>query len=193
MADLVGSVLFAVLFPLGMWAVFRFSRRPPELDGEATTLRHGPAVAVLGWVSVGLGVLMLGGVAVGSVSGELPAVIVATGGVGLALGLGGAWLLAAHRREYVRLSQGEIEGRSGWAGGPVSIRWEEVDSARFRPLAGYLVLRSQDGRVVRVSPLLHGSSELAALLERRVHATGVAEAARAFRQYQAAYGGAQKR
>ena len=193
MADLVGAVLFAVLFPLGMWALFRYSRRPPEVDGDGVVLRYGPAVAVMGWLGLGLGVLMLGAVAVGEMAGEPWFMIALVSAVGSAFGVGGVWFLRAHCSEYVRFSPTGVEGRSGWGARPVSLGWAEIERVRFRPMMGVLVLRSSDGRTVHVSPLLHGSDELVALLERLVRADGVAEAIGAFHQYRAAYGGRAKR
>jgi len=191
--SLVGTALFAILFPLGMWALFRFSQRAPEVDGNGAVLRYGPAIAVLGWVCFAIGVGMLGAIAVGELTGEPAFVFVVVAGPGLAFAVAGVWFLRAHHSEYVRFSSAGIEGCSGWGARPVSLGWAEIEHVDFRPRMGYLVLRSRDDRVVRVSPLMSGTDDLVRLLARRVQADGVVSDVGAFLQYRAAYGGGSKR
>jgi len=65
----------------------------------------------------------------------------------------------------------------------------DVDRVRFSSLTGYLVLSGQRRQRVRVSVMLHGADEVAALVGRRVRAPGAETSTRQFREYIALYGG----
>ncbi len=193
MAEVTNAVLFAILLPLGTWALFRFSQRTPEVDGDAAMLRYGPAIALLGWVCFGIAAVSLGAFLTNEMQGASGFEVGLVSGVGVAFFVAGLWMLAGHAREYVRFSKEGVEGRGGLQRLPTVLRWAEIECVEFSSLSGYLILFGPDGRNVRVSALLHGSDDLASFLYLHARARGVSEAVHLFRQYRAAYGITSKR
>ncbi len=187
MADLFGQVVFAVLFALAMGAFARFSRREPTVDGGGAELRHGPAIAVGGWVGVAGALLFLSFPLFDS------SILESTLGLSMWLGMAlffgglGVWCLAAARREVVRLLPDGIEARASLEREPTSLRWNEIQAVRFSRLTGYLTLVGRDRRV-RVSAMLTGSGELADLVARRVPTAEAQAAVHGFLAYRAGYG-----
>jgi len=188
-ADLVGAFLVAVLTPFAGWLLVRFSRREPVVADGTVVLRHGPAIAWLGWTALTLGVGALVVIPFEIADGESAFLIGLTVVFGLPFVALGLWFLACRRSEYVRLTPTGIEGRSGWDRAPAEVAWADVDRVRFSSLTGYLVLSGQRRQRVRVSVMLHGADEVAALVGRRVRAPGAATSTRQFREYIALYGG----
>ena len=58
-----------------------------------------------------------------------------------------------------------IEGRSPWRGRQ-AIPWAEVAGVSYNPILGYFVVRAQDGRKFRVSPLVGGLNAFLETCER---------------------------
>lgn len=184
--DLVGPVAFALLFSMGMALLFRSTEAAPREEQGTFVLRYPHALAVFGWMVLGLGTVLIG-VMANRLGIHAAEGVLSLGGLVAFFGAASAFLLGSYRREWVRLSLDAIDGRGVLARRPVRIRWEEVERVQFSGFTGWLTLRAGDGRRVRASALLVGSSHLADLIERRLPRRGGPEAARRLRNYRAGH------
>ena len=86
---LIESVGFSALLAVATGLFWRFGRRPPEVAPDGVTLRHGPAVAALGWVCVAISAAAFG-IGFFSPLPDRPVVhLVSVVGVGLGFGIPG--------------------------------------------------------------------------------------------------------
>ena len=187
-ASVVELVVSAALFALAMAEFARFSRREPVVEGDRVSLRHGPAVAVLGGICLALGLGIVGPVLVGWMGGEPAWAVAMALVVGALFVWAGVACLVSYRLEFVRFGPGGVEGRSGIDREAVALAWGEVEAVTFSRLSGYLTVRGRGRQRVRVSALLHGADALAVVVERRLRADGVADGVRRFLAYRASYG-----
>jgi hypothetical protein len=185
-ADAVVEAVGAAVSSVLVWLLLRFvladASRAPASDGQRVVFRHGRSLAFIGWGTLGVGVAMVGGAAAAFpvwTRGEVYGAIVFFG----LFALGSLYFLASHRREYVALTADGIEGRGAFGRRPVFVLWEDVAAVRFGRVSGLLTVHSADGRRVRVSAVLSGVADLAALVEQQLALEGGAAAAEALRTF----------
>src|SRR5712692_9672532 len=170
------DVFFGEYLSRGIERWVRAGRRPearPAADGMGFVLEHGPRVRVF-WAALAsaFGAFLALGLWAHrtEVIGSLWFMI------GYVAMFGGAFVLSASMLIAVALTRVRVDHRGiaepRLGGGCVEIGWPEVAEVRFSALWESFLIRTRDGRTLRVSAHLDGLGRLREALQR--HAAGVA-------------------
>ena len=151
-------------------------RRPEAriaADGMGFVLEHGPRVRVFwGMLATAFGAFL----ALGLWAHRTEAIGSFWFMIGYATMFGGAFVLSASMLIAVALTRVRVDHRGlaepRLGGGRLEIGWPEVAEVRFSALWESFLIRTRDGRSLRVSAHLDGLGRLREALQR--HAAGVA-------------------
>lgn len=183
---MISGIISGVLITLVLWLFARSAAQSPELEeGGFVVLAYPGAVRGFGvvFLLIGLGSVAFLWVWFGiQSSSELMALVAFMGLIAL---LTVPMIVEGCRR--VKLG---MEGLEGYLlrDIPTRIGWHEVSEAHFSRWSGYLTLKSEDGRAVRVSAFMRGGAHLAALVQNLPNVPGLSEAVAAFYAYRHGYG-----
>ena len=149
-------VLWAVVMSAVMGWLAR-TRTGPRAPHDARTLAHPRSTLIVGLVCVGFFLLL----AVWSFlfPGKTGTPLISLFFLGFAA-LGAPLLLDYRNARHVLTTDGLQYGKLFGGGG--RMRWTEVRELRYSQSAKWFRLRLADGRVVRISAMLHGLPEFAA-------------------------------
>lgn len=182
---------FAVLFTAGMagfWWLVRRGEAPPTVGAEGVAFRYPVGVAYVGWAFLALATVFIGWMAT-AFGVESEGDRWALAAVAALCALPGLAFVAAHRREWARLTETGIEVRGLFASEAERLRWADVERVSFGRGWGALAFRAIDGRTVRVSGFFQGADYLAEAIGRRLPDRGGPEAARELLDFRRQFGG----
>jgi hypothetical protein len=150
----VTTILTAIVTLAIIIAIKHFSNRPPVASaaGDRLTLKMHWLYSAIGFVSVGLGLLILI-LAWEQLNRDAEGRKTILMLVALFAGLGG--VLINDSRSRVTLTPDAIEAFSAWRGA-IHIPWTDVASISFSLINGWFVVRSNSGATIRVSSFFVG-------------------------------------
>lgn len=137
------------------------SGRPEKLSDGSLRLRYTKVVPIMGAVCLMIPCFIAWYLLVVSTEGLAPAL-----GLAAAFGLAGVSLMIAYRVSYVKVDAKGVERRSGF-GRTTRIEWDEINSVDFEAKSTAFALRSSDGKLVWVTPILTGMKEFISALKDR--------------------------
>lgn len=183
---MIGGLISTVVMAVVLWMLAHSASKDPELDeGGSIIVSYPGAVEKAGIVLfiAGVGVVAVLGISWGVESrAEWVALVASLGLIALL-----TVPLIVEGRRRVTMS---ADGLAGYllGGSPTSVGWEEVSAVRFSRWSGYLTVRSEDGRKIRVSGFMRGSAHLADMVQSLPDVEGAGEAVEAFHAYRRGYG-----
>lgn len=182
---MITSVLTTIGIAVVLWMWARSAKQAPEVTADGTVcVAYPPALFGFGLFFAAIGAGMTVAMLIAFPLDSARDVWGLIGFVGLFAGLVVPFLIEGRRRVWMNEQglEGQLPGRTA-----VTIAWQELAAVRFSRWSGYLTLSAEDGRKVRVSPLMRGSIPLANLVRER-GVSGAAEAVSAFHDMRRQYG-----
>jgi hypothetical protein len=150
----VDTIIIVVVVTAAMAAFQHFSKRPPAIsaDGNRVTLKAHWLYSGIGYVSIGLALLILT-----SAWEQLSRDTEARKTVGLLVGIFTCFVgeFAHDSRSRVTLTPSAIEAISAWRGSIV-IAWKDVESISYSSINRWFVIRSNSGTTIRISAMFIG-------------------------------------
>lgn len=155
----------AVVTPLIMAAFNKRSAVTVQADASGMrTLRLPKAFGILGWVAMGMSLLFVAATVGLALKGELLSLLglvfsSAFVWMSLALILGGRNHSVSFDQEWLIVTDARARTEE--------YAWKSITSGRVHPLSKMIVLRTDDGRRLRINPYLIGSDTLFHMMAER--------------------------
>ncbi|MEM9723380.1 MAG: hypothetical protein AAGA10_29190 [Bacteroidota bacterium] len=137
----------AVCSALVMHYMTRLTQKeiPRQADGSLT-LRMNRLYQVLGYIALGIGVVVLVASFGAKEEGKEIEILMAQLVILLLFGGGGIYLIMGYSNTWLSFNEDHIRS-STWMGEIKEIHWKDIEQIRYKSLSGYLVIKGKNEKI----------------------------------------------